>query len=224
MTTSKRKAKQPSVKTPDDVVPDAPKALQVMGRRGVSNGHVLAESMLHPLTRHSATAGAFASRLFGKEEPNINDGVAVIGEVCAKARDGDLSMQRDMLAAQTITLDAIFTELARRAAMNMGEHLEATDRFLRLALKAQAQSRATVETMDRLVRGGEQVVRHIHVDNRGGQAMIAETINTGGHKNGKTGEQPYAVEGNVASFGQPLRSEYTEREAVSVASDAERAL
>lgn len=37
--------------------------------------------------------------------------------------------------------------MARRAALNMNGHLDATDELLRLALKAQAQSRATVEAL-----------------------------------------------------------------------------
>jgi hypothetical protein len=224
MTTTKRKTKQPSPTPPTNIVPDAPKELLLKGRKGVSNGQILAESTLHPLAQHSWAAGSFASRIFGGTEFNVNDGVAVMSEVCAKVRDGDLSMQRDMLTAQSMTLGAVFTELARRAALNMGEHLDATDGYLRLAMKAQAQSRATIETLDRLVRGGEQVVRHIHVDNRGGQAMIAETINTGGHENGKAVGQPYAIEGGAPSLDQPLRSAHPEREAVSVAGDAERAL
>jgi hypothetical protein len=183
------KAKK-TVPVPADVVPDAPKELQLKGREGVSNGHILAESTLHPLARHSWAAGSFASRIFGGTEFNVNDGMTVMGEVCAKVRDGDLSMQRDMLTAQSMTLDAVFTELARRAALNMATNLDATDRYMRMALKAQAQSRATMETIDRLVRGGEQVVRHIHVDNRGGQAMIAETINTGGHEMEKQSDNP----------------------------------
>jgi hypothetical protein len=73
-----------------------------------------------------------------------------------------------MLTVQAITLDRVFTELTRRAALNMG-NLDATDRCLRLAMKAQAQSRATVESLDRLVRGEEQIVKHVHVDNRGGK-------------------------------------------------------
>jgi hypothetical protein len=41
----------------------------------------------------------------------------------------------------------IYTELARRAALNMGEYIEAADRYLRLALKAQAQCRTTIEAL-----------------------------------------------------------------------------
>jgi len=60
---------------------------------------------------------------------------------------GDLAAAERMLNAQAVSLNAIFGELARRAALNMGEHLGATERYMRLAFKAQAQCRATVETL-----------------------------------------------------------------------------
>lgn len=41
----------------------------------------------------------------------------------------------------------IVRELARRASINMGEHLGATDTYMRLALRAQAQCARTVEAL-----------------------------------------------------------------------------
>lgn len=52
-----------------------------------------------------------------------------------------------MLNAQVNALNAIFAELSRRAALNMGEYPAATERYLRLAFKAQSHCRATVETL-----------------------------------------------------------------------------
>jgi hypothetical protein len=52
-----------------------------------------------------------------------------------------------VLTTQAHTLDAIFNELARSAALNMGEYINAAERYLRLALKAQSQCRATLETL-----------------------------------------------------------------------------
>ena len=99
-----------------------------------------------------------------------------------------------MLVAQSVTLNAIFNEMARRTAANMSSHIDAAERYMRMALKAQAQSRANIEALDRLVNGHEQTVRHVHVDNRGGQAIIAEeiTTTTGGRENDNSAEQPYA--------------------------------
>jgi len=201
------------------------KCLKLIKREGVADGHLKAETIFHPIPRHAATGDMFAGQLFGKSnETTINDGVAVLTEACKKIRAGDLTDMRDMLTVQALTLDGLFTELARRAAMNLGQRLDETERYIRLGLKAQAQSRATIEALDRLARGGVQTVKHIHVDNRGGQAVIAETVNTGGRENGIPTAQPYAIESNTPSFGEPLWSENPEREFVPLARDAERTL
>lgn len=60
---------------------------------------------------------------------------------------GDLQRAEAMLIAQAHTLEALFYELARRAGLNMGEYLQAAETYMRLALKAQSQCRATLETL-----------------------------------------------------------------------------
>ena len=52
-----------------------------------------------------------------------------------------------MLYGQAVALQTIFTSLSRRAALNAGEYINATELYLRLALKAQAQCRATIEAL-----------------------------------------------------------------------------
>ena len=60
---------------------------------------------------------------------------------------GNLSGLEATLTAQAVALNAIFNEMARRAALNMGEYIDATEVYLRLGLKAQAQCRATLQTL-----------------------------------------------------------------------------
>ncbi|HYF60778.1 MAG TPA: hypothetical protein VEA81_17665 [Burkholderiaceae bacterium] len=62
-------------------------------------------------------------------------------------KTGDLSAIEALLSSQIVALNAIFGEMARRAALNMGEYIDATDRYLRLAMRAQSQCRATAETL-----------------------------------------------------------------------------
>ncbi len=52
-----------------------------------------------------------------------------------------------MLFAQALTLQATFKALSGRAAANASKYLAATDTYLRLALTAQGQCRATLETL-----------------------------------------------------------------------------
>lgn len=114
-----------------------------------------------------------------------------------KAANGDLEFASRMLAAQASTLDTIFAEMARRMACNMGEHLNATEIYARIALKAQSNSRATLEALAKLHQPREQTVRHVHV-NEGGQAVIADQFHhhaqpsTGGQENGNPIGQPHA--------------------------------
>ena len=118
----------------------------------------------------------------------------------AKAEAGDLAIASRVLAAQAITLDSMFTELARRAALNMGEYINAAERYGRLALKAQSNCRATIEALAKLHQPREQTVRHVHV-NEGGQAVVADHFHshTGGHENGKSNKQCDATQSAGAS-------------------------
>jgi hypothetical protein len=68
-----------------------------------------------------------------------------LGEQVGKVRDGDMARVEAVLVAQAHTLDALFNRLTQRAMAQ--EHLRQFDTFLRLALKAQAQARATVEAL-----------------------------------------------------------------------------
>lgn len=65
----------------------------------------------------------------------------------AQVRKGNLSGLEKTLVAQANTLDAIFNEMARRAAINAGTYIETMDVYMRLALKAQSQCRTTIEAL-----------------------------------------------------------------------------
>ena len=78
------------------------------------------------------------------------DATACLNEVveaAGRVNRGDMGQLEAVLTAHVISLNAIFTELAERARMNLGEHFEAMERYLRLALQTQGQCRATVETL-----------------------------------------------------------------------------
>jgi hypothetical protein len=78
---------------------------------------------------------------------DVSSLIAELRQQAATVSNGDLHRLEAQLAIQAHTLDTIFNELARRAALNIGEYIEAADRYLRLALRAQSQCRATIETL-----------------------------------------------------------------------------
>ena len=171
---------------------DNPDSLRVDTKPGTTSERRLAEVALDPAAHGMATAQDFTKNAFGKQ--SVTDTYQIVQEAIAAAEKGDHSRQRAMLAGQSIALNTIFTEMARRAACNMGEHLKATELYMRLAFKAQAQCRATVEALDRLTNGHVQTVKHVHVA-EGGQAVIADQFHNhdGGLKNGQIAEQPHGT-------------------------------
>ena len=75
---------------------------------------------------------------------------AELSEQCRMVSTGDMRRPEAILTAQAHTLDQAFTLLLDRAAVNFGEHLEAAQLYMRLALRAQAQCARTLETLGQL--------------------------------------------------------------------------
>lgn len=171
--------------------------INTIRRDGETDGEAVARSVLTPDARHSAAnAQVVHSQMVNAAiTPGVGDYAKALAEIADKGAAGDLTFASRLLAAQAVTLDNMFTELARRMALNMGEHLNATEIYARIALKAQANSRATIEALAKLHQPREQTVRHVHV-NEGGQAVIADQFHhhgaQGGNANGQSSGQPHA--------------------------------
>ncbi|MBH1944982.1 hypothetical protein I5L01_12200 [Erythrobacter sp. YJ-T3-07] len=172
---------------------------------GKSDESSLADVALDPAAHALCLAEPFNRGSFGKR--GTTESYSVLLEHIEAAKAGDLSHYRAMLASQAISLDSMFLELSRRAACNMGEYLGATETYIRLALKAQAQSRATIEALDRLANGRVQTVKHVHV-NDGGQAVIADRVHNhaGGLRNAKSDNQSHATATEAVGSGPALLS------------------
>ena len=170
---------------------DTADILKVERESGKSDSRRLTEVAMRPMIRNGFIVGKLGGQHFSGEQPNLTDTAEIMAEACKKVRADDLSDQRDILTSQAMALDAVFTIMVLRAENNVKDHFSAAERFMRLGLKAQAQCRTTIEALDRLARGGEQTIKHVHVDNRGGQAVIADTVQTGG-QNEKTDKQSHA--------------------------------
>ena len=187
---------------------NADKATEIVLTQGKGDdpGEVLANAVLSQNIRHGHVAAVFAGGIMN------NTGETLVLMDCAKfvqqrgsdAIGGDLSFASAMLASQAISLDTMFAEFARRSAINLGQHLDAADRFARLAMKAQAGSRATLEVLAKLHQPREQTVRHIHV-NEGGQAVVADHFHhhAGAAKNGESVKQCDATEAAGACAALP---------------------
>jgi len=106
-----------------------------------------------------------------------------------------------LLVQMYVTHDAAIRALSQ---LGSAEWVPTAQTFGNLATKLLRTSQGQMETLARMRRGGEQVVRHVHVDNRGGQAVIAENVQTGGKGNGKIDDQSHAT--GAAGVGPALPS------------------
>lgn len=119
--------------------------LAVTAKPGVSKERQLADIALDPLA-----GGAIVGTTFGKGHFGTTDLGAAYEALSDRAkaiRGNELGSVEDMLTGQAAALHAIFLELTRRSGVNMGEYMQAAEAYMRLALKAQAQCRATLETL-----------------------------------------------------------------------------
>lgn len=97
-----------------------------------------------PSVNAAAVIHAFQDNVMGKD-PDMNVMIERLRLTFADVKAGDLHTLEAMLISQATALQTIFTSLARRAQVQQSQkNLEA---FLGLALKAQAQSRATVSAL-----------------------------------------------------------------------------
>lgn len=136
---------EPMSNTATPALQDKSQTLLLKVPPGKSDDRVLTDLVTTGLATNASTAMRFV-------QPDccalsLTDMVDSLREHGDAVNRGDLSSAERMLSAQAVALNAIFGEMARRASLSMGEHLPATEAYLRLALKAQGQCRATVETL-----------------------------------------------------------------------------
>lgn len=107
---------------------------------------IAAEVGLSPVFSNSQTASLFADDVLSEKIPR-GEAISVMVSTVDKVSAGDLRNCEATLVAQAITLDAMFNSLARKAASQMDANMQAVETCLRLALKAQGQCRATLQTL-----------------------------------------------------------------------------
>ena len=103
-----------------------------------------------------------------------------------RVQSGDMQPVEAMLYGQAMTLETIFTSLARRATSQ--EYLKQFQTYLGLALKAQAQCRATLEAL-------------AEIKNPRPVAFVKQANISGGHQQVNNGMQPAQQAGSVQGGG-----------------------
>ena len=137
---------------------------------GQTNALAVTESVVTGTLVNSALTKRFTSVL-SDGMLDLTEFMKVIMNTIGEVQAGDLRTGEALLTGQAVALNAIFSELARRAALNMGEHMSATEAYMRLALKAQGQCRATIETLAAMKNPPVVFARQANINN-GGQQQV----------------------------------------------------
>lgn len=121
-----------------------PRALSVLQDHDQTEGQAIAAAVLNPAINAAAVVDTYQSNIIG-DGADIDALVDTLRASMDKSAAGDLAGLEAMLIGQATALQTIFVSLAKRAHHQQYQrHLEA---FLGLALKAQAQSRATIQAV-----------------------------------------------------------------------------
>lgn len=138
---------------------------------------------------NAMTMGNFSG--FTTGEMDLLECANALIDQAKKVNSGDLYSVEVMLSMQASALNAIFGEMARRAALNLGENLDVVERYLRMALRAQGQSRATLETLAAIKQGPMVFARQANIAhgpqqvNNGTAAPMGPVARPGGVESGK---------------------------------------
>lgn len=107
-------------------------------------GQQAAHLALRPSVNAAAVMASYQGNIAGKDI-DMRALVDGLRDSFDTVKAGDLSTLEAMLIGQATALQSIFTSLARRAQVQ--EYQKNLQAFLTLALKAQAQSRATIQAV-----------------------------------------------------------------------------
>ena len=95
--------------------------LEIIGRPGTTEDRMLADLVAEGQATNASTTLRFVQPDHG--ELSLTDMVRALHTHGEAINRGDLSAAERMLNSQAVALNAIFAEMARRAALNMGTHL-----------------------------------------------------------------------------------------------------
>ncbi|WP_382321340.1 hypothetical protein ACFJGX_11095 [Hydrogenophaga sp. UC242_50] len=158
------KAKVAKSPVPPPVAPPINKArvLEIEGKP-FDREKIEAELAVEGLVSNLVLTQSYGTNING--EIGITQAVKALRSTLVDVEGGNLRGAETMLYSQAVALNAMFAELARRAAANMGSYMEPTERYMRLALKAQSQCRNTLETLANIKNPPVVFARQANISN-----------------------------------------------------------
>ncbi len=170
-------------------------AVMVNDAFGSSSGHFVNQCVTHLANATTAHGGAVSTQ-------GLNAALALVGAI------GPRDELEAALATQMVATHEMMLMLSNRA--RSAQRLESIKEYGNLATKMARTFTTQIKALGDMRRGGEQVVRHIHVY-QGGQAVVAETFNVHGGQSANSFGQPHAfgpalLGQDTAGYGVPISS------------------
>ena len=132
------------------------------------------------------------------EDLEVSDLVGEMKKAGDEAVAGDLGRVERMLANQMLTLDMLFNNLAQRSGRQ--ETFKGIEVLMRLALKAQAQARATAETLS-VIKNPMPYIRQANIAHGHQQVNNGQTPTGAGNFQSEPNKLLEAQHGNTLDIG-----------------------
>jgi hypothetical protein len=166
------------------------------------SGHTEQEKLanlgLTPEFKAAVTAHAYAPLIGEQDLATVFQRVGELSARSVKESSKDLEF---MLSSQAIALDSIFNRLAVQAQASIGKHPKVVDTYLRLALKAQSQCRATAEALA-VLKSPRQYINQTNVAG----AMQINIDGENSHVDRRTQSKDAASDSAVEALGEVHRA------------------
>lgn len=124
-----------------------PRTLVLTQKPNQSKDEAIAERMLQPSALSAAVIESYKDNIQG-DSLDFVLALGILEREVGKVQCGDFTKIEEMLLSQAVALELMFTSLARRAKAQ--EQLLQYETHMRFALKAQNQSRATLQALIQL--------------------------------------------------------------------------
>jgi len=134
----------------------------------------------------------------GGDALELTDLVTEMRRAGDEAVAGDLGRVERMLANQLLTLDLLFNNLAQRSGRQ--DNFKGIEVLMRLALKAQAQSRATAETLS-IIKNPMPYIKQANIAHGHQQVNNGQPTSGAGSFKSEPNKLLEVNDGNVLDFG-----------------------
>jgi hypothetical protein len=160
--------------------PQSDGAVTLKTKPGESPEEADARFVVEGLGHNAVVTWEFSKHLHSTLD--VGEMLIALERSCEAVSGGELRPSEKLLASQAVALNAIFTRFSWLSHINLtkksGPNLDAVERLLRLALRAQGQCRATLETLA-LIKNPPIFARQANIANGPQQVNNAAVVPIG---------------------------------------------